>query len=145
MRPAAEEDAGSFRVWETENGPPSHSVPPHLLVKAAKRCGGEAKARAVSERLFEAYFAENLDITETETMKTIWQECGLDPADYAHTADEDLLQEVLEEHREALKVGVNGVPAIMLVGTDVAITGAHPRTLYRRWIDRTIAEREGRA
>jgi len=96
----------------------------------------------VSERLFEAYFAENLDITDLETMKTIWRECGLEPADFEHTGDEDLLQQVLEEHREAMKVGVNGVPAIMLEGNDVAITGAHPRELYRRWIDRTIAARE---
>jgi predicted DsbA family dithiol-disulfide isomerase len=143
LRPAAEEDSGNFRVWETQHGPPSHSIPPHLLTKAARRVGGDAKAKAVSERLFEAYFAENLDITTTETMQAIWKECGLDEADYVHTADDYLLQEVLEDHREAMKFGVNGVPAIMLVGTDVAITGAHPRALYRRWIDRTIAEREG--
>jgi predicted DsbA family dithiol-disulfide isomerase len=93
-------------------------------------------------RLFEAYFAENLDITDPETMKAIWQECGLEPADIVHTEDEDLLQQVLEEHREALKYGANGVPAIMLEGTDVAVTGAHPRELYRRWIERTIAKRE---
>ncbi|MBW2294780.1 MAG: DsbA family protein [Deltaproteobacteria bacterium] len=141
-RPGAEDDAGTFRVWETEHGPPSHSIPPHLLVKAAARCGGPERASAVSERLFEAYFAENLDITDLETMKTIWRECGLEPADFEHTGDEDLLQQVLEEHREAMKFGVNGVPAIMLEGNDVAITGAHPRELYRRWIDRTIAARE---
>lgn len=99
----------------------------------------------MSERLFEAYFSENLDITSEVTMKAIWRECGLDPADYVHTTDEDLLQEVLEEHREAMKFGVGGVPAIMLEGNDVPITGAHPRALYRRWIDRTIAEREGTA
>ena len=92
--------------------------------------------------MFEAYFAENLDITDPATMETIWRECGLDPKGLVHTGDEDLLQQVLEEHREALKFGVNGVPASMLDGTDVAITGAHPRALYRRWIDRTIAARE---
>ena len=126
MRPAAEDDSGRFRVWETEYGPPSHSIPPHLLVKAAARCGGPERAAAVSQRLFEAYFAENLDITDAATLKTIWRELGLDPADFAHTADEDLLQQILEEHREAVKFGVNGVPAVMLEGMDVAITGAHP-------------------
>ncbi len=95
--------------------------------------------------MFEAYFAENLDITAFETMKTIWQECGLEPADFEHTGDADLLQQILEEHREAMKFGVTGVPAIMLEGNDVPITGAHPRTLYRRWIDRTIAAREAGA
>jgi len=142
QRPNDEEDSGTFRTWETEFGPPSHSIPPHLLVKAAARVGGPGPAAAVSLRLFEAYFAENLDITDPETMETIWRECGLDPADLVHMDDEDLLQQVLEQHREALKFGVNGVPAIMLEGTDVAITGAHPRALYRRWIDRTIAARE---
>ena len=34
-RPAAEPDGGTFRVWATEEGPPSHSVPPHLVAKAA--------------------------------------------------------------------------------------------------------------
>jgi len=96
----------------------------------------------VRERLFEAYFAENLDITDHETMQAIWRECGLEPADYHHTEDEDLLQQVLEEHREAMKYGVDGVPAVMLEGNDVPITGAHERELYRRWIDRTIAARE---
>jgi hypothetical protein len=28
VRPAAEPDGGTFRVWATEEGPPSHSVPP---------------------------------------------------------------------------------------------------------------------
>ena len=83
-----------------------------------------------------------LDITDLQTMTEIWHECGLAPADFEHTRDDDLLQQVLEDHREAVKYGVTGVPAIMLEGTDVAITGAHPRSLYRRWIDRTIAKRE---
>jgi predicted DsbA family dithiol-disulfide isomerase len=142
MRPDSEEDAGEFRVWETEHGPPSHSVPPHLLVKAARRAGGDEAARALSARLFEAYFSENLDITDDATMRQLWEDAGLDEAAFDHTRDEDLLQEVLEEHRSALEYGVTGVPAVMLEGNDVPITGAHPRTLYRRWIDRTLAQRE---
>jgi len=99
----------------------------------------------VSERLFAAYFSENLDITDETTMKQIWGECGLDEGDFVRIGDEDLLQEVLEEHRSALEHGVAGVPAIMLEGNDIAITGAHPRALYRRWIDRTIVARNGEA
>ncbi|MCP4038378.1 MAG: hypothetical protein GY733_15670 [bacterium] len=144
-RPGSEDDAGVFRPWETEHGPPSHSIPPHLLVKAARRCGGEAMARVASHKLFEAYFSENLDITDSETMKQIWTQCGLETADFERTSDDDLLQEVIEEHRTALEHGVTGVPAIMLEGNDVAITGAHPRALYRRWIDRTLAARQADA
>src|SRR5262245_57588101 len=35
LRPAAEEDSGTFRVWQGDAGPPSHSVPPHVVAKAA--------------------------------------------------------------------------------------------------------------
>jgi predicted DsbA family dithiol-disulfide isomerase len=141
MRPNDEEDGGEFRVWQTEHGPPSHSIPPHLLAKAAERLDPAAGLR-LRDRLFDAYFAENLDITDSETMRSLWRECGLPEADYGEVADPALLQEVLDQHKEAMSFGVNGVPAIMLVGNDVPITGAHPRSLYRRWIDRTIEARE---
>ncbi len=103
--------------------------------------GGDEAARKVSAALFAAYFSENFDITDEATMKRLWADAGLDEAGFAHVQDEDLLQAVLEEHRSALEHGVTGVPAIMLEGNDVPITGAHPRTLYRRWIDRTLEER----
>jgi predicted DsbA family dithiol-disulfide isomerase len=137
LRPGAEPDSGSFREWETEHGPPSHSIPPHLLVKAAKRVSGDA-ARDVSQRLFQAYFADNLDITDPETMREIWRAGGLDSDRLEAVDDPGLLQEVLDEHKDALERGLTGVPAIMLVGNDVPITGAHPRDLYRRWIDRSL-------
>lgn len=141
LRPGAEEDSGDFRIWETGHGPPSHSIPPHLIVKAARRVAGDAVARSLGEALFAAYFSENLDITEEATMKGLWEEAGLAAADFSRVEDADLLQEVLEEHRGALEHGVTGVPAIMLEGNDVPITGAHPRSLYRRWIERTLEER----
>ena len=39
---------------------------------------------------------EQLDITDEATMQQIWADCGLAAGDFVHTADEDLLQEVLE-------------------------------------------------
>ena len=42
LRPAAEPESGTFRVWETEVGPPSHSIPPHVVAKAAQRVGPDA-------------------------------------------------------------------------------------------------------
>ena len=141
MRPNSEDDAGTFKIWQSEHGPPSHSIPPHLLAKAAARLDTEAGVR-IRDRLFVAYFSENLDITDPDTMRSLWQECGLSESDYEGVAAPELLQEVMEQHREAMSFGVPGVPAIMLVGNDVPITGAHPRSLYRRWIDRTLEARE---
>ena len=41
--------ARSFRVWEGDAGPPSHSVPPHLVAKAAASIveGIDSSSRAI--------------------------------------------------------------------------------------------------
>jgi predicted DsbA family dithiol-disulfide isomerase len=142
MRPQAEEDGGTFRVWQTDFGPPSHSIPPLVLYKAAERIGRSAAVQ-VSERLYKAYFTDNLDITDPATMLEIWRESGLDEAAFEAVDDPALLQEVLNQHNDAVQRGVTGVPAIMLDGTDAVITGAHPRALYRRWIERTLERGRG--
>ena len=65
MRPAAEDESGEFNVWAGDSGPPSHSVPPHLVAKAAARIGPDAFER-VHIRLLRAYFTHNRDITDRE-------------------------------------------------------------------------------
>lgn len=138
-RPAADEDAGTFRVWATEQGPPSHSIPPHLVAKAAATLGDEA-FHAVHERLLHAYFAENRDITRPETLLAIWRECGLPDDAFARSADRDLLERVVGEHNEAVERGVHGVPAVRIEGNDVPVVGAQPLAVYRRWFEKVLGE-----
>jgi predicted DsbA family dithiol-disulfide isomerase len=114
QRPGAEPDAGTFRVWQGDEGPPSHSVPPHLVARAAAELG-RAEFDAVHERLFSAYFAENHDITRTETLRAIWGECGL------------------ADHKEAIDIGIHGVPAVRIDPNPIAAVGAQPLDAYRRW------------
>ena len=137
LRPAADEDAATFRVWSTDAGPPSHSIPPHLAAKAAAAVSREA-FRRLHERLLRAYFADNRDITDTETLRTLWREAELPDEAFARIDDPAFLKEVLDEHREALEIGVTGVPAVRLEGMDSAIVGALPIELYRRWINRAL-------
>jgi len=137
QRPAAEEDAGTFRVWEGDAGPPSHSVPPHRVAKAAAELGREA-FDAIHERLLQAYFAENRDVSERETLAELWREAGLPQAGFARAWDEDLLSAVLAEHDDAIQAGVTGVPAVRLEGRDAVIVGAQPLELYRRWTRRAL-------
>ncbi len=135
--PAAEEDAGTFRVWEGDAGPPSHSVPPHRVAKAAAELGPEA-FDAIHERLLHAYFAENRDVSERDTLAELWRESGLPDAGFARSWDEDLLSAVLGEHDDAIEAGVTGVPAVRLEGRDAVIVGAQPLELYRRWTRRAL-------
>lgn len=138
LRPAAEEESGEFRVWEGEAGPPSHSVPPHLVAKAAAELGGDA-FRRVHERLLRAYFHEHRDVSDPATLRALWGEAGLPAAEFARSQQPALLARTLAEHREAVDSGVTGVPAVRLAGNPAVVVGAHPRALYRRWVERVRA------
>ena len=134
----ADPDAGEFRVWATEAGPPSHSVPPHLVAKAALALG-KPVFDAIHLRLMHAYFAENRDITDADVLVAIWAEAGLERADLSLAGDPEMLNAVIDQHNEAVRLGVNGVPAVLMAGNDVPITGALPLESYRRWIERALA------
>lgn len=138
LRPAADEDAPTFRVWQADAGPPSHSVPPHLAAKAAAAVSDEAFQR-LHERLLCAYFTENRDITDRETLRALWREAELPDEAFTRIDEPVFLQEVLNEHREAMEFGVTGVPAVRMEGMDSAIVGAHPIELYRRWVQRNLS------
>jgi predicted DsbA family dithiol-disulfide isomerase len=136
-RAAAEEPAARFQVWASQEGPPTHSLPPHLAAKAAAALGEDAFAR-MHAALLRAYFEQSRDISRPETLAALWREAELPEAGFARAQDPALLRQVLAEHDEALALGAGGVPAVRLAGSDVAITGALPTETYRRWIRRAL-------
>ena len=136
-RVAADEPAGEFRVWEGDAGPPSHSIPPHLVAKAAATLGADAFER-MHQRLLHAYFAENLDVSDDATLAQLWKHVGLDERAFERREDPALLQRVLDEHNGAIEAGVNGVPAVMIEGQDLPLTGALPIETFERWIQRNL-------
>jgi predicted DsbA family dithiol-disulfide isomerase len=138
LRPAGEPDAPVFRVWESTEGPPTHSVPAHLVAKAAAALGPEAFAE-VHARLLRAYFEQSRDISRVDTLRALWSEAELPEAGFAACFDPGLLAQTLAEHNEAVSLGITGVPALRVSGTDAFVTGAQPLASYRRWIDRLRA------
>jgi predicted DsbA family dithiol-disulfide isomerase len=143
LRAAADPDGGTFTVWRGAAGPPSHSIPPHLVAKAASRLGREPFER-IHAALLRAYFADSRDITDAATLRAIWEECGLPPDELAAAGDPALLREVVEQHNEALELGVTGVPAVRVDGSDAFVVGAQPLETYRRWIQRLLAGADAR-
>lgn len=137
MRPAAEPDSGTFRVWQGTEGPPSHSIPPHQMAKAAARLGDEA-FRRTHRRLLSAYFAENRDVSDVDVLRGLWQELELPAKEFDHLDDPELLREILAQHQEALESGVTGVPAVRMQGNAAVIVGAQPLELYARWVRRAL-------
>lgn len=134
-RPGAEEDGGRFRVWQGDEGPPTHSVPAHLVAKAAATVGADAFQR-MHARLLRAYFEENRDISADATLRALWDELGLPAEAFARRGDPELLRAVLAEHEEALRFGATGVPALRAADSDAVVTGALPMETYRRFATR---------
>lgn len=141
MKPASDSDAGDFRAWHSDEGPPSHSVPAHLVSKAAARLGPEA-FQLIHERLMRAYFSESRDISCPATLLELWEEVGLPREAFEVASEPGLVDEVMAEHNEAVECGATGVPAVRLADNPAVIVGAHPIDLYRTWIERSLARRE---
>ena len=143
LRPASEPDSGEFRPWQGAAGPPSHSVPPHLVAKAAAALGDEA-FRRMHLRLLRAYFSENQDISDASVLRSLWREQGLPEAEFERRDDPALLEQVLDEHAAAQEAGATGVPAVQLKGNDAIIVNALPLEVYRRWLNRVLSAPEQR-
>ena len=140
-RISSELDAGELRLWSSDEGPPSHSVPAHLVAKAAARISRAAFSR-MHERLLHAYFVESRDISRESTLRALWNELDLGEAGFAERNDPALLEEVLAEHDEALRLGATGVPAVRLENNEAVIVGAQPAELYQRWVERSLSRLE---
>jgi predicted DsbA family dithiol-disulfide isomerase len=135
LRPAAEPDAPRFRVWESTEGPPSHSIPAHVAARAAFRLG-HSEGRALHQRLLRGYFEENRDISREPVLRELWRDAGLPAEAFADGADPVLLRETIDDHNAAVELGITGVPAVRIAGSDAFLMGAQPLGVYRRWIAR---------
>ena len=89
---------------------------------------GEAHGRAlpVARALFDAYFAGGQDVTDAETLVGIAAGAGL-PADEtrAMLGSDRFAADVAESQRLAARIGVTGVPFVVLGGR-VGVSGAQP-------------------
>ncbi len=139
QRPAEDPDAGQFQVWSTAASPPTHSVPPHRAAKAAARVSRDA-FRAMHERLMVAYFAENRDISSFEELRSLWDELGLPPPAFDVVNSEEIEKEILREFEEARQLGATGVPGLRRADNEIIIVGAQPEAVYRRWIEKSLAD-----
>jgi predicted DsbA family dithiol-disulfide isomerase len=141
LRPAGEPDAPRFRVWETSEGPPTHSIPAHVAAKAAQALGDGA-GRAMHERLLRAYFEENRDISREGVLRELWREVGLAEDSFPAGGGQALARRVVDDHNEAVELGITGVPAVRIAGSDAFVMGAQPLEVYRRWVTKLTARAE---
>lgn len=136
LRPAAQPDAAEFRVWATDEPPPTHSIPPAVAVKAAARQDAFTRYH---HALMHAYFARNLDVTSRANILLVARECGLDEAQMLRDLDDPSTTAlIVAEHNEAVELGISGVPCVVLDG-GFQLPGGQERAVYVRIIDRLLA------
>ncbi|MDG2303501.1 MAG: DsbA family protein [Candidatus Binatia bacterium] len=139
-RPGEEEDSGTFRPWASDAPPPTHSVPAHVVAKAAATLDPESFHK-MHDALLRAYFTDNRDISDESVLEAIWNEQALPRDAFARSQSPEILAETLEDFAEAQSLGITGAPAARLEGNEAFLTGALPVPMYRRWIERQIAAR----
>jgi predicted DsbA family dithiol-disulfide isomerase len=99
----------------------------HRLIAWAQ---GHGDATPLVERLFQAFFLEGRRIGERGELARLAAECGWPKHDALAMLESDELQQpIRNESREALDVGIQGVPFFIFNGS-IAISGAQdPGTL----------------
>lgn len=136
-RPGSMEPNVTFNPWPLDTEPPSHSMPAAVAGKVAALFGPEAY-KAFHHGAMKAYFTENRTISKRSVLLDIASESGIDRAEFEKRWDEEgqnLLNEVVDEHNEAINAGITAVPSLV-VGEKYLVGGAVEVDDYREVIER---------
>jgi predicted DsbA family dithiol-disulfide isomerase len=99
-----------------EHVQPGNTFNAHRLLHYAREAGPGLQD-ALKERLFLAYFTEGAPVGDTDTLVRLAGEVGLDTRECAEILEGDrYTDEVRADEREALDLGVNGVPFFVVDG-----------------------------
>jgi predicted DsbA family dithiol-disulfide isomerase len=109
-----------------------NSLNSHRLIRYAGSSGREAE---VVEALYKAYFVQGMDIGDVQVLADIGASAGLERSSLAAylASDTDALG-VLNDNARAHRLGVNGVPCLILDGS-YALAGAQEPDILLRLID----------
>ena len=138
LRVAEDEPRAPFQVWASDAGPPSHSVPAHVIAKAAAALGAgrrRAHARSPVPRVLRR---EPRHQRSRHAAGAVAAKLELPDAAFAEPDDPALTRAVLADHDEAQSLGATGVPAVRLADQDFVLVGAQPEAVYLRWLRRVL-------
>jgi predicted DsbA family dithiol-disulfide isomerase len=107
----------------------------HRLILHAERADpGGVTAPRLADALFQAYFHEGRHVGERDVLAEVAAEQGLDAGAVDRVlGGADHADEVLASQREASRLGIGGVPFVVLGGR-YAVSGAQPADVFARAI-----------
>lgn len=121
----------------------TNTMDAHRLTKLAQKKGSEIADRII-DRLFQAYFSENLELADHDLLQRIGVECGL-PADEVQEVlgSDQYRDEVILDEREAERYGIHAVPFFVVAGK-YGISGAQSvegmKTVLRKALDESMIQ-----
>jgi predicted DsbA family dithiol-disulfide isomerase len=117
-----------------------NTINSHRLIRWSLSMGVQD---AVVELLFKNYFIDGADIGQTEVLKRIGGEAGMDEELVEEMLHSDAdLEKVLHEDSMARKIGINGVPTF-LIGGKILVNGAQDAEHLVHVIDSVASDGEG--
>ena len=142
MRAGLEEE-GLFNPWDESTPHPSSSMPAQIAGKCAL-LQGEQLFERFHALVFQAFFRDCRDISQSEVLYSLAADAGLDmqrfPADFG---SDERRQEVMADVEEVRSQYEGwGVP-LTVVGGRVPIEGAAPTAVYRRAVDVCLKGKSG--
>lgn len=142
-RPGSMEPKTVFNEWSGQNDPPSHSMPSAIAGKVAESFGPDSY-QAFHHAALKAYFTENRTISDRDVLLEIAGEAGLDKVEFDarwQSQEQKLISAVVSEHNQAIGVGINSVPSLV-VGERYLVPGAVDVETYREVIEQFKRERD---
>lgn len=104
----------------TINWPSVFPVRAVNAMRGAVAASGEGKLPAYARRCFEAYWAEDKDISQEEVLRAIAGEAGLDPALFwTQVQSEGVKAQLKENTEEVIARGGFGSPTMFVEGDDM--------------------------
>jgi predicted DsbA family dithiol-disulfide isomerase len=97
-------------------------------LRLAEHARGQALFDRMHARLFDAYWAEARDIGDTDVLRRLADEVGVEGAD--EVLETDAYRDLVHASTaQAHAAGVNGIPAFVL-DQRLLVLGAHPREVF---------------
>ena len=118
---------------------PPHRTPNTLYsLEATEYAQQRGKFMEFHQAAYQAFWQDQQDIGQIETLSQIANAVGLDGADLAHHLQQGThSQTIIAQYREALQYGINGIPTF-LIG-NLMFTGAHPYPVFQQAIQRYLS------
>ena len=114
-RPKEFEPELDFTIWASDEPQPRSSIEAHVAFKVLEELSPE-HAKAFHDRIMHAYFAENRDISNADTLTSLAVDVGVD-ADAFNEAmgrrGEAMTELVFAEHQSAVEQNVTGIPTVL--------------------------------